>query len=213
MKKITGRQQEVLSFIADFTKENVYPPTVREISEHFAISLRAVQDHLAALQKKGFLAAGKHRSRALRVLSNGCAPAESIFWVRVPVIGAQCADALAALSENEIFCDENIEKIIQLGEPICRSEKEYFAFRLCDQNLSAEGIFAGDIAVIEKTDTAEVERLVAVIADGALTLRRSRTEHGELCLENAGKNFVSSADETALRVVGVLAGIIRTFGQ
>jgi len=212
MKKITGRQQEVLSFIADFTKENVYPPTVREISEHFAISLRAVQDHLAALQKKGFLAAGKHRSRALRVLSNGCAPAESIFWVRVPVIGAQCAGALAALSKSEVFCAGNIEKIIQLGEPVCRSGKEYFAFRLCDQNLSAEGIYAGDIAVIEKSDTAEVERFVAVIADGALTLMRCRTEDGELRLENPDKKFVSST-EGAFRVVGVLAGIIRAFGQ
>ena len=203
MKKITGRQQEVLSFIADFTKENVYPPTVREISEHFAISLRAVQDHLAALQKKGFLAAGKHRSRALRVLSNGCAPAESIFFARVPVIGALCADALAALSKSEVFCAGNIETIIQLGELVCRSGKEYFAFRLCDQNLSAEGIYAGDIAVIEKSDTAEVERLVAVIADGALTLTRCRTEDEKDRLENP--------ERTSGTVVGVLSGIIRTF--
>ena len=56
MKQITGRQQEVLDFISSFTKENNYPPTVREIGEHFNISLRAVQDHIAALQKKGFLA-------------------------------------------------------------------------------------------------------------------------------------------------------------
>ena len=80
MKNITARQQEVLSFIADFTKKNVYPPTVREISEHFGISLRAVQDHLAALQKKGFLAAGKHRSRALRVLAKGENPEEPVFF-------------------------------------------------------------------------------------------------------------------------------------
>ena len=50
MKQITGRQQEVLDFISSFTKENNYPPTVREIGEHFSISLRAVQDHIAALQ-------------------------------------------------------------------------------------------------------------------------------------------------------------------
>ena len=29
MKGITDRQQEVLSFISNFTKENEYPPTVR----------------------------------------------------------------------------------------------------------------------------------------------------------------------------------------
>ena len=53
MKQITDRQKEVLEFIADFTETNVYPPTVREISEHFGISLRAVQDHIAALQPCG----------------------------------------------------------------------------------------------------------------------------------------------------------------
>ena len=52
MRQITDRQKEVLSFISDFTEKNVYPPTVREISEHFNVSLRAVQDHIAALQKK-----------------------------------------------------------------------------------------------------------------------------------------------------------------
>ena len=50
MRQITDRQREVLIFIAEFTEENVYPPTVREISDHFKISLRAVQDHIAALQ-------------------------------------------------------------------------------------------------------------------------------------------------------------------
>ena len=68
------------------------------------------------------------------------------------------------------------------------------------------------LEISKKSDTAEVERLVAVIADGALTLMRCRTEDRELRLENPDKNFVSST-EGALRVVGVLAGIIRTFGQ
>ena len=55
MREVTNRQKEVLSFISDFTEDNSFPPTVREIGEHFGISLRAVQDHIAALQKKGYL--------------------------------------------------------------------------------------------------------------------------------------------------------------
>ena len=68
MRQITDRQREVLTFIANFTEENVYPPTVREISEHFGISLRAVQDHIAALQKKGYLSTEQKRSRSIKVL-------------------------------------------------------------------------------------------------------------------------------------------------
>ena len=39
MKNLTDRQKEVLDFIAQFTEENVFPPTVREIGDHFQISL------------------------------------------------------------------------------------------------------------------------------------------------------------------------------
>ena len=70
MKVITDRQKEVLTFISEFTEDNAFPPTVREISEHFDISLRAVQDHIAALQKKGYLPQCKKRSRSIRVLSD-----------------------------------------------------------------------------------------------------------------------------------------------
>ena len=47
MKELTARQQQVLQFIQDFTDENVCPPSVREIAEHFSISIKAVQDHIA----------------------------------------------------------------------------------------------------------------------------------------------------------------------
>ena len=70
MKGITDRQKEVLTFISSYTDENGYPPTVREISEHFEISIRAVQDHILALQKKGFLSQSQKRARSIRVLSD-----------------------------------------------------------------------------------------------------------------------------------------------
>ncbi|MBP5751486.1 MAG: repressor LexA, partial [Treponema sp.] len=70
MKNLTDRQREVLIFIAQFTEDNVFPPTVREIGEHFGISLRAVQDHVAALQKKGYLSQSQKRSRSIRVLKD-----------------------------------------------------------------------------------------------------------------------------------------------
>ena len=67
MKGITDRQKEVLTFISSYTDANGYPPTVREISEHFGISIRAVQDHILALQKKGFLSQAQKRARSIKV--------------------------------------------------------------------------------------------------------------------------------------------------
>ena len=81
MKQITDRQKEVLTFIANFTEDNVYPPTVREISEHFKISIRAVQDHIIALQKKGYLSTEQKRSRSIRVLVDERQKTEKVFGI------------------------------------------------------------------------------------------------------------------------------------
>ena len=91
MKGITDRQKEVLNFISEYTEANAYPPTVRDIGEHFGISLRAVQDHIAALQKKGYLAQSQKRARSIRVLSDCRDRAPELFVGKVPLLGTVAA--------------------------------------------------------------------------------------------------------------------------
>lgn len=67
MKEITERQKDVLFFISDFIEKNSYPPTVREISSSFGISVRAVQDHLRALERKGYITHTPGNSRSIKV--------------------------------------------------------------------------------------------------------------------------------------------------
>lgn len=56
MAEITDRQQEVHDFLTDFVNENGYSPTLRQISANFGWSgTKAAQDHLQALERKGYL--------------------------------------------------------------------------------------------------------------------------------------------------------------
>jgi repressor LexA len=66
--ELTSRQREVFNFVCGFTKERGYPPSVREIGDHFHIYPRAVFDHLKALEKKGYLKRRGSTSRGLEVL-------------------------------------------------------------------------------------------------------------------------------------------------
>src|SRR5512147_530800 len=66
--ELTARQEEIFSFIRAFIRERGYPPSVREIGEHFHIYPRAVFDHLRALEKKGYLRRRGALSRGLEVL-------------------------------------------------------------------------------------------------------------------------------------------------
>ena len=91
MRGITDRQKEVLTYISTYTEENSYPPTVRDISEHFGISLRAVQDHILALQKKGYLSQSQKKARSIRVLSD-CRDKEPQTYIsKVPLLGTVAA--------------------------------------------------------------------------------------------------------------------------
>ena len=53
--ELTERQREIFEFIQGFIRERGYPPSIREIGEHFHIYPRAVFDHLKALERKGYL--------------------------------------------------------------------------------------------------------------------------------------------------------------
>jgi repressor LexA len=59
---------ELLSFIKEFIQHNEYAPTVREIAEHFGISVRGVQDHLTALIRKRFIKNQYRKPRTMIIL-------------------------------------------------------------------------------------------------------------------------------------------------
>src|SRR4029434_10952533 len=70
---LTQRQRDILDFISASIVERGFPPTLREIGEHFNIrSTNGVNDHLKALEKKGHLRREDLKSRAMRpVLPDG----------------------------------------------------------------------------------------------------------------------------------------------
>src|SRR5579871_6375305 len=66
---LTPRQKQVMNLIQEFIVQRGYPPTLREIGERMGIrSTNGVNDHLKALEKKGYLQRQDLKSRALRVI-------------------------------------------------------------------------------------------------------------------------------------------------
>src|SRR5579862_7744048 len=64
---LTQRQQMVLDFIRQSISDRGYPPTLREIGARMGIrSTNGVNDHLRALERKGYLTREDMKSRALR---------------------------------------------------------------------------------------------------------------------------------------------------
>lgn len=70
MRMLTARQQQVLDFIKRMIAERGFPPSLREIGTYMGIrSTNGVNDHLHALEKKGYLIRSDVTARGIRVLS------------------------------------------------------------------------------------------------------------------------------------------------
>lgn len=206
MKGITERQQEVLNFISNFTKENSFPPTVREISDHFSISIRAVQDHIGALQKKGYISIKPKSSRSIRVLQDEqrfVPDVKPAFVSKVPVLGTVAAG-------KPLLSEENLDGYVNLTEPFVRPGKNYFALRVRGTSMINAGILEGDLAIIEQTSVAIDGQIVVAVIDDAITLKRFYKEADRIKLQPENPEFKPIYCQN-LRIVGILSNIVRTY--
>jgi len=203
MKQITDRQKEVFVFIENFTKENNYPPTVREISQHFEISLRAVQDHISALQKKGFISTEQKRSRSIRILDDKKQSVPKVFIDKIPILGTIAAG-------RPLLCEENLNGYVNLTEPFIRPGKNYFALRVRGSSMINAGILEGDLAVIEQASSAVDGQIVVAVLDDAITLKRLYKESSRIRLQPENPDFQAIYCQD-VRIVGILSSIVRTY--
>ncbi len=202
MKEITNRQKEVLDFISSFIKENGFPPTVREIGLHFGISLRAVQDHIAALQKKGFLSQSQKRARSISVI-DGTPRKDEVACIKVPLLGA-------IVPGKALLSKENIDRYITLPEPLLKTGKSFFALRVNGMSMKNAGILEGDTAIVEINEAATDGQIVVASVDGAITIRRFYKESNGVRLQPENPDFkpILSSD---IKIVGVLSSILRAY--
>lgn len=203
MKGITDRQKEVLTYISEFTEENSFPPTVREISQHFGISLRAIQDHITALQKKGYLSESQKRSRSIKVLSDIREKEAKIFVGKVPLLGTVAAG-------KPLLSEENLDGYVNLTEPFVRPGKSYFALRVRGESMINAGILDGDLAVIEQANTASDGQIIVAVIDDAITLKRYYKEASRVRLQPENPSFQAIYCQD-VRIVGILSNIVRTY--
>lgn len=67
-EELTERQSEILGWIEGYIEDQEYPPTIQEIADAHGISApKAVQDHLAALARKGRIERVPNIARGIRI--------------------------------------------------------------------------------------------------------------------------------------------------
>ena len=147
--QLTDRQRGILDFIESNMRDRGYPPSVREIGEAVGLSSSAtVHNHLATLQKLGYLHRDPTKPRAIEVryeASSGVAM-ERRPTKHVPLVG----DVAAGVN---VLAQENVEELIPLPMDFT-GDGELFMLRVRGNSMIDAGILDGDFVVCRQQVTA-----------------------------------------------------------
>lgn len=197
---LTERQQSILNFINEYVDANGFPPSVREIGRHFGIYPATVQDHINALERKGYLQKKKFQSRTLSVPASSRRRPEG----GIPIVGRVAAGL-------PLLAQENIEDMIQLPKEWAPAG----AFLLKVQGNSMEGahILDGDYVLVHPQKTAaNGEIVVALMGDEATVKRFYRTETG-ITLKAENPKYapieIERGEAASFSIVGKVMGVLR----
>jgi len=225
MQGLTDRQQQVLHYIRQSINERGYPPTLREIGAHMGIrSTNGVNDHLRALERKGYLTREDMKSRALRPRdvdpaelggSNGASadggatsPAndQGADIVDIPVVG-RIAAGLPLLAEEHVLDTVRIER------SMVRGGRDVFGLRVNGDSMIEAGIFSGDYIFVRKQITAQRGDIVVALIGDEATVKYFYPEKDYISFKPANGKMapilVRASDFRPTMLLGVVVGVYR----
>ena len=185
---LSERQEKMLSFLEDFTRENEYPPTIREIGAAVGISSTSVVNYnLNVLEKKGYITRDKIVSRGLKLVDRSGSGAARVRHdvISIPLLGRIAAGQPIPIPDSDLlpFGYETIE----LTRDIIGREEGIYALQVRGNSMVDALIHDGDIVVMKHQEEAANGELVAVWLkdEKETTLKRFYLEGGQVRLQPA----------------------------
>jgi len=199
--ELTGRQQEIWSFLVDYVDRHGYPPTVREIGEAVGLaSPSTVHAHLANLERAGLLRRDPTKPRALELTGR---ESESVVTMpKLPLLGQIAAG-------GPLLAEQNVEDELAVPETL----RGDFLLRVKGDSMIEAGILDGDIVVVRRAQDARNGEIVVALAGDdesadEATVKTFYKEKGRIRLqpENSALEPIY-ADH--VQVLGKVVGVFR----
>ena len=207
-KNITKRQTEILDFIKDMIRSHGYPPTRREITDQFGFgSPNAAEEHLRALDRKGYINLRRHTSRGITV-SGFPQPRENTFGEEVVSI----VGLVAAGSPIEYFEDYQSCNV----PPNLFSPPADYMLRVQGESMINAGIFHDDLLAVHKTSQVRSGQIVVARIENEVTVKRYResADPNRIRLEPENDNYRTievdlRTDADTFTIEGISVGVLR----
>jgi repressor LexA len=203
-KELTKRQQDILDFIITCIRVHGCPPTIAEVGKEFGISsTNGVNDHLVALERKGFIERSP-KARGIRVIDHGGVPLYGTEVGMLPLLGRIAAG-------QPLLAQEYVETYLPVAPAFSRPGN--YCLRVSGESMIEDNILDGDIILIDRSRRPRTgDIVVALVANEEATVKRWYP-HGDM-IELRPANATMSpmlypAQDVELQ--GVVVGLQRTF--
>ena len=213
MAKLTKMQQKIYDYIAETTRQQGYPPSVREIGE--AVGLRSpstVHFHLKHMEELGVLTKGAGKGRALTLApldgASSAAPAAAepapepeTPAGRVPIVGTVAAG-------SPILAQECIEDYLTFDTGGLTGE--HFALQVRGESMKYAGILPGDLVVVHQQQEARSGEIVVALLEDEATVKTLRRKDGHTWLMPENPDY-EPIDGDGCEILGKVVAVVRRY--
>ena len=199
-----SKQQQILDFIEQHSREKGYPPTVREICAAVGLnSPSTVHGYISRLQKAGLLEKDAASSRSVRVSSKNnvaqIVEADDTI-LSVPVIGQISAG-------QPILAEENIERMFPLPSDFARGS-DVFMLKIRGESMVNACILDGDFVIVKSQSVANNGDIVAALIEDSATVKTFYKENGHFRLQPEN-DYLEPIIVDTVAIIGKVIGVYR----
>lgn len=237
---LTEKEKAVLEFVEGSLADTGVSPSYQEIKDHFGFaSFNSVQNYLKQLTQKGYIRNPNNSKRAIQILhssqtvqsqtakklgqskvSSKSGPLQSSLLhtpgergevLSLPLLGRVAAGAPIEAMEHDEYID--------VPSSMVRNPSKSFALKVKGQSMIEDGIFDGDIILVQKQASASNGEIIVATIDSESTVKRLFTKSnpdqsmGKLIELRPANSTMKSMwyPPDQVEIQGVVVGLIRKF--
>jgi len=219
---LSPRQQQILRLILQFIARRGLPPTRADLARALRLRNRqGIDQHLRAIERKGFLQLEPGIARGIRLL-----PAAEAFAAAAAAAAGPAAGSAAPVPSSAMLlplygrvaagvptlADGNIEDRLAVDRALFRPRAD-FLLRVHGQSMRDAGIAHRDILAVHRTAQASNGQIVVARLGDEATVKYYRRRGALLRLEPANPEFTPleiDLRRQACDIEGIVVGIVRT---
>ena len=212
-KRISKKQRKILEFVGEYSDDNGYPPSMREICSALNISSTSVVSYnLDRLEEAGYIVRDREVSRGLRLAQAGRSSVMRNEVLHLPLLGRIVAGEPVPVPSSDfaLMGDETIE----VSRDLLGDLEDLYALEVEGESMVDALVNDGDIVIMRHQRRVENGEMAAVWlrGEGEVTLKHFYQEQGgrvRLQPANPTMDPIYVDDPSRVEVQGKVVMVIR----